>query len=602
MNRIERPARAREAVAAMEVVAGLTDAELDTLLDELEWVEVPGGEALFHEGEESDSFYVIVRGRLRALLTDDAGDMVVIRELSRGDPVGELGLLTGAPRSATVVAVRDTELARFSQNVFERAVERTPRIALPLARLVANRMNDRRTGRAESGIGTVAILGASPRVDLDAFVDSLLARLPVGTETTVLRAASIPDASETALADAIDRHEQPGGLVVLVGTAEAGAWDVACGRQADRVLVVADATHPPSLDHLLPVLSRLDRGDVSPSEDLVLIHHPGTRNPSGTARWLDQRPFVSHHHLRAGDTSDLERLGRHLTGRTVHLALGGGGARALSQIGAIRALREHGIPIDRVGGSSMGGVMGLQLAFGWSADEMQSRNRKEWGAAAIQRRFTVPMVSLLSVRTARPMFERMFGDAGVEDAWLPCFVTTVDLTTCQMVPQRRGSAAVWARATASPPGIWPPVVDRDGHLVVDGGVLDNLPVDALRARSAGPVIAVNVSSREALSVDASLGEVTSPFDFVRRAARPGQEAQFPSIVRILYRTAIVASIAEGERAAARADLLIAPPLEPFALTDYRQVDTLVRIGYEAARTALREAPEVVDALRVGRIP
>ncbi len=111
MNRIERPARAREAVAAMDVVAGLTDAELDALLDELEWVEVPGGEALFHEGEVSDSFYVIVRGRLRALLTDDAGEMVVIRELSRGDPVGELGLLTGAPRSATVVAVRDTELA-----------------------------------------------------------------------------------------------------------------------------------------------------------------------------------------------------------------------------------------------------------------------------------------------------------------------------------------------------------------------------------------------------------------------------------------------------------------------------------------------------------
>ena len=87
MNRIERPARAREAVAAMDVVAGLTDVELDALLDELEWVEVPGGEALFHEGEESDSFYVIVRGRLRALLTDDAGEMVVIRELSRGDPV-----------------------------------------------------------------------------------------------------------------------------------------------------------------------------------------------------------------------------------------------------------------------------------------------------------------------------------------------------------------------------------------------------------------------------------------------------------------------------------------------------------------------------------
>jgi predicted acylesterase/phospholipase RssA len=350
------------------------------------------------------------------------------------------------------------------------------------------------------------------------------------------------------------------------------------------------------------VLERLDRGDVTPAEDLMLVHPPRTTLPSGTAGWLDLRPFVAHHHVRLGDAADLARFGRHLTGRSVHLALGGGGARALSQIGAVRALQEADIPIDKIAGSSMGGVMGLQLAFGWTTQQMQDRNRKEWGAAAIQRRFTVPMVSLLSVRTARPMFDRMFGDAGVEDAWLPCFVTTVDLTTCRMVPQRRGSAALWARATASPPGIWPPVVDREGHLVVDGGVLDNLPVDALRTRSAGPVIAVNVSSREALSVDASLGEVTSPVDFVRRAARPGREAGFPSIVRILYRTAIVASIAEGERAAARADLLIAPPLDPFALTDYRQVDTLVRIGYEAARAKLRESPEAVDALREGRIP
>ena len=89
---------------------------------------------------------------------------------------------------------------------------------------------------------------------------------------------------------------------------------------------------------------------------------------------------------------------------------------------------------------------------------------------------------------------------------------------------------------------------------------------------------------------------------MRRAARRGPEAGFPSIVRILYRTAIVASIAEGERAAARADLLIAPPLDPFALTDYRQVDTLVRIGYEAARAKLRESPEAVEALREGRVP
>ncbi|HMK11792.1 MAG TPA: cyclic nucleotide-binding and patatin-like phospholipase domain-containing protein, partial [Acidimicrobiales bacterium] len=572
MKEIGRPARAREAVAAMDLVAGLSSDELDELLADVEWVEVPGGEALFYEGDVSDSFYVLVRGRVRVLMKDDSGETVIIRELARGDAIGELGLLTSAPRSATVVAVRDTELARFSKSAFERAVERTPRIALPIARVIAARMNDRRTGRAESGIGTVAFLPGGPDVDVDAFVSALVAQLPSGTDATVLRIGSVADTSEAALADAIDTAEQPGGLVLLVGTHDAGAWEVACARQSDRLVIVADARTTPSVQPVRSVLQKLDRGDVTPSEELVLIHPPRAMQPSGTNRWLDLRAFVAHHHVRLGDSGDLARVGRHLAGRTVHLALGGGGARALSQIGAVRALQEAGIPIDRIAGSSMGGVMGLQLAFGWTTEEMQERNRKEWGAAAIQRRFTVPMVSLLSVRTARPMFDRMFGASGIEDAWLPCFVTTVDLTTCRMVPQHRGSAAVWARATASPPGIWPPVVDRDGHLVVDGGVLDNLPVDALRVRSAGPVIAVNVSSREALSVDASLGEVTSPFDFVRRAARPGHQSAFPSIVRILYRTAIVASIAEGERAAARADLLIAPPLDPFALTDYRQVD------------------------------
>src|SRR4029077_13375947 len=139
-----------------------------------------------------------------------------------------------------------------------------------------------------------------------------------------------------------------GGLVVLVGTHEAGAWEEACARQADRVVLVADSAMPPSTGAVRAVLERLDRGDVTPAEDLVLLHRAGAVRPSGTGAWLDLRPFVAHHHVRAGNNDHLARVGRHFTGRTVHLALGGGGARALSQIGAVRALREAGIPIDRI--------------------------------------------------------------------------------------------------------------------------------------------------------------------------------------------------------------------------------------------------------------
>ena len=399
----------------MDVVSGLTDDELDQLLDDVDWVEIPGGEALFRQEEASDSFYVVVRGRLRALLTDDTGEEVVIRELSRGDAVGELGVLTGAPRSATVVAVRDTELARFSTAAFERAIERSPRIALPLARIVANRMNDRRTGRAESGIGTVAFLPAGAQVDVDTFVDAMLAQLPVGTDTTVLRSATLPD-DDRGVVGGRDR------------AGRASRRPRRARRHGTRRTVgrgVRAASRSSGARRRLNAMPTFDRRafERCSSDSIAATSRPprisccciraGTARPSGTGAWLDLRPFVAHHHVRARERRR-PRTGRPPLHRP-HASTSRSAAEAPGRSrrsAPCERSSEAGIPIDRIAGSSMGGVMALQLAFGWTTEEMQQRNRKEWGAAAIQRKFTVPMVSLLSVRTARPMFDRMFGDAG----------------------------------------------------------------------------------------------------------------------------------------------------------------------------------------------
>jgi NTE family protein len=332
-------------------------------------------------------------------------------------------------------------------------------------------------------------------------------------------------------------------------------WAEACYRQADRVVVVADARSRPGLGPAARSIAALAAQAHAPQVELVLLQHGA---PRGTAAWRRLDGVAAHHHVGAASNADLDRVARHLLGRSVALVLGGGGARAFAHVGVHRALTEAGVPIDRVAGSSIGAVVAAQVALGWSSSRMHEVNREEWNRARIHRRYTVPRTALLSVRTAVPMFERMFGDADLEDTRIPCALTTVDLTACRLAVHERGPITRWVRASASPPGIWPPVVDDGGSLHVDGGVLDNLPVEAARLPSVGRIVTVNVSPPQPLA------------------------GRVPSLPRILYRTATVTSLSAQLSAADRSDLYVEPPVTAVGLTDYKLIDRTVEAGYHEA--------------------
>lgn len=567
-------------LAGLPLFASLPQAALEGLAAEVEWLDVPGGTVLFREGDPADGLFVVVTGRLKAV----AGGDRVLAEMGRGEPVGELGLLVDEPRSATVRAMRDSLLLRLTTAAFERLVHEAPRAMLPLAQIVARRLVDSQAGRrATSPITAVAVITLlDPAAKAELF-DGLLARMQISSRADVLTPGR---AHEDDVAAAVEAEDQAAGVLLLDVGAEPSPWASRCLRQADRVLLVASADGPPSLGPAAGLLRELDESGCDPTEELVLLHPPHRARPSGTARWLALRPFAAHHHVRRGDGGDTARLARHLTGRSVGLVLGGGAAKCFAHVGVHRALREADVPIDLAGGTSGGAILAAQIAAGWSPQEMEEVNRREWRAARMNYRYTIPFLSLLSVRKAVPMFERMFGDADLEDLWLPCFATTVDLSACRLLAQRRGPATTWIRASASPPGIWPPVADEDGRLYVDGGVLDNLPVQFMRGGQVGRIVTVNVSPYHEMAYANAAAVPSSAADWLRAVSKSGGMATMPNIVRILHRTAVVTSLGVQSMARTHSDLYIQPDLAAYGFADYPAMDRIAAAGLDEARRAI----------------
>jgi NTE family protein/lysophospholipid hydrolase len=417
-------------LAEVPIFAGLEPRLLGEIAQQVEWCHVHGGGILFRQGDEGDALYMVVSGRLRVLLErdDHGGILRMLREVTRGETVGELALINGEPRSATVVALRDTELGRISPESFTRLHEREPRSVLGITRMLGRWLTH--PAPPQSGSPTTITLvplgGFNPLAE---FARDLLASLSKLGKTLHLTSTIVdrilgPGSSQLGDRDAgyprithwLNDQEAEYRFILYQADDDYSPWTIRCLSQADRILQVGSTNDTGETERDVgPRRSAASIGGAA-DQELVLVHQSG--EPANTARWLDRDSFATHHHIRAGRTRDFDRLARHLGGEAVALVLGGGGARGFAHIGVIRALEELGIPIDRLGGTSMGAAIAAQYASGLTPAEMIDLNRKGWVGFRPHRDFTLPMISLLSGRAAGRMLKMMFGDKAIEDLWL----------------------------------------------------------------------------------------------------------------------------------------------------------------------------------------
>jgi predicted acylesterase/phospholipase RssA len=586
---------ARAVLGATGLFGGLDPGTLDALADALDVVRIHGGERLFAQGAAGDAAYLVLSGRLRVERAD--GDRtVVIREVGRGELVGELSLLTGAPRSAAVRAVRDTELGRLPRERFDRLLRAHAPLAIEITRMLAGWLAAPASASPPgASVATVAVRGLGREPPTDAVARALARALAPFGRTVLIAPATVDaqlgagtaaaepgDPRHDAAARWLDEQERTHDYVVYASGAPAPGWTARCLRQADLILTVVRADDTPVSPANAPSGAAADWT----AEDLVLVHADGVRT-GGAARWLAGRAIGRRHHVRLGDIEDFARVARRLTGHGIGVALSGGGARGLAHIGFLRALEETGIPVDEIGGTSMGAVIAAQYAAGRSLDEIVALNLHGWTHHQPHRAYTIPFASIVTHRAAQRMLEEMFGDLDYEDCWIESFACSANLTRSSLVTHRTGRVARGTLASIAIPGVAPPIVGEDGDLLVDGGVLNNLPAALLSRGAHGAVLASDASP----GVEPRTGYAATPSNWrvlrdrwTRRASAP----YYPSIFETLARVAVVASTQETRRVRDTADLYFHAPVDHIGIFEFHRLAEVADLGYRAALGPVRQ--------------
>ena len=503
---------------------------------------VLAGEWLIREGDDAEDLYVVLRGRLRAVAGADGR---TLRVLGPGAAIGELALLTGSARSASVQAVRDSTLLQLGRGRFVELMERDSGFAAAVARELAAQL------QASGGLAAppsrpalLTLRRVDAGVPLAAVASSLAHALSTYGPVEILGA----DAAGTS---AVEQAEQENAHVLLVDETGAGVWSDLCARQADRTLLVATADSPPP-------------AEPSPDADLVVL---GPSSGAALRALLDAVQPRAHHRLATTEPSDpgAGRLARRLVGRALGVVLSGGGARGFAHIGALAELEADGIEIDRYGGCSMGSFIAAMAAAGWSPGDIRDRCDEELVRRSPFNDYTLPRVALIRSRKAARMFDRLFGEMTIEELAKPLFTVSADLLSSRLVIHRRGSVTEAVGASMSIPGLVPPL-SRSGRLLVDGGVLNNLPIDAMADSGEGPIVAVDVVRRLEVSAE--------------------DEPPLPSIMETLSRATVLGSVERAERNRELALLVITPEAQDIPLRDFRALDRAVEAGRAAARAAL----------------
>ncbi|HET8690852.1 MAG TPA: patatin-like phospholipase family protein [Steroidobacteraceae bacterium] len=548
-------------LAALPLFSGLPKSIVDQAVAELEWLSVPGGHVLFEAGSPSDAVFFVVSGCLGVY--GPGGELV--GRVAAGESVGEMGLIVSSPRRATVKALRDSELAVLSAGTFERVLLGHPEAILRLARLTVQRLDLRDAARkAPLTPRTLAVVPLGPDIDPAGEARQLVAAL-----ARFGRADLVDGRAAAHSPQWFHERESRNDFVVYLADAADTPWTRTCLRQADVVLFAArgDAEARPGT---VPAML-----DVSMRRAELLLLHAGERVARSAARWSAALPGVPLHHVRS--SADYGRVVRLLTGRAVGLVLSGGGARGFAHLGVVRALREHGVPIDLVGGTSMGGILAAGVAMDWSDEELATRFRRSFVDTNPLSDFTLPLVSLVSGRKVGMLLRREFGDIDIEDLPLPFYCVSSNLTTGRIAVHQQGTLWRWLRASVAIPGVLPPVF-QGGEVFVDGGAMNNLPVDVMRARGRGPVIGVDCGMDRAFTADPE--EAEAPFFRRLFGGRSGRRR--PNILQILWRAGMVNSTTATLERRSQSDLLVTPALESLDLLDWKGFERAIEIGYRDA--------------------
>ena len=568
-------------------------------------IDLRGGEILFAEGDPGDALYFLVGGRLSVVTTRQDGTRSMLGYIEPGAPVGAMAVITDSVRDSTVVAVRDSTLLRITATEVRAWFMAYPQILLKTSRLAIQlAVRQERRRRHRDVVVNLAIIPLSSGIGMARFRAEFVASLVALGSTLVLdsnalqRRAESADGSDDAdrqFTHWLDRLELEHDFVVYCGDGHDSSWTRRCVRQADRVVLLADADAGNAIGPLEAALSEALLARVGPGTMLALWHPEHAAFPTGTRAWLQKRPWVAEHvHVRRGDARHAARLARMATGNAIGLVLSSGGARGLVHIGVFQAMQQAGIPIDRVGGTSIGSVIGAAIACDFSADELTRACRLAFGAnPSSWRDLSIPPVfALYRGKQLERILTGVFPETmSIEDLWLNFYCVSSDMSRSREVVHTRGPLTRVLRASVALPGVFPPVrIDHSLH--VDGALVNSLPSELMSERGVHRIYAVDLRQERITQFD--FPDVPGPITYLLDKWFKSKQRRYrlPTLGKTMVHSSLISSEGRVLASHRQVDVLFTPEVGQFSMMGWSTLsyDRLVTVGLEHGQEVLARSP------------
>lgn len=578
------------ALSQVEIFSGLPADALATLAESAQMLTLASGEALYAEGEPPRQLYVLIHGRLQVTARGK-----LLGYVNRHELVGEMGVVAAEARNASIRALRDCMLLSIPASTFMIFMRSQPDCLVQLTRLVIARGRQYQTLRqvsANAKGGTLALIPAAAGVPAVQLAEALTAHMQGWPETRLITSAHVNsvfgdgsaqtplDGSEedTRLRSWLADLEHTHRFILYAADNGHDPWSLRCLRQADRILMLAESSATPEP---VPVLNTLQAGSLVTPVELVLLRPEGDAAPN-TLAWCRATGARAHYFVHPWAKAEIAALARQISGRGIGLVLGGGGARGFAHIGLVRALEQLQIPVDIVGGTSMGAFVSALLACGFDSVEMSHIAHETFVARNFLNDYTLPKVSLIRGERFHARLTSIFGSRRIEELRRSYYCISTNLTTGLPMVHDQGHLASWVGTSMSVPGVAPPIA-FEGDLLCDGGIVNNLPTDVMQHLERGVIIACNVSNNgDIRAPGAGLGE---PDQLALLNWKSDTRA--PTLTEILMRTATLTSDTVTQQASIeRADTYIRMPIEDIGMFDWQRLDELIERGYEHALTLL----------------
>jgi NTE family protein len=552
------------------------------------------GELLVAQGEPSDSLFMVLHG---ALAVRRAGELAPLAELRAGEVVGEIGFFANIPRTADVVAIRDTSMLVLTRAAYQELARDAPAIVEALLAALALRFA-RETAR-------LTPLRASPKARTVALIDGGCEPSPAlferrmrdglaATEAEIVDPARLAvmfpggELDTPEVADWLNRLEHTAPLVVYFGGREATPWARKAIRQADMVVFLCRGEAPAAPRTEVETFAC----SVHPasSRRLVRIHDRRSSEVRGTTAWLARLPSFMHHHVALEDQIDIDSLIRFLSGRAVGFVASGGGSFGTAHVGLYKAFRERGVMFDIFVGTSVGSAMAAGFAKNLDAEDLERGTHEIFVKGRSFRRPTWPRYSLLDHKVFdRALAEQYGRDCRIEDCWKPFTAVATNLSTHNIELIRSGLLWHAVRASSAIPGLLPPFYTPDGAMLVDGCLIDNVPLGPMHQLKSGPNLVVHFGEPATETFDVDYAALPGRLELFASMLMPFSKKilpKAPSAVNVLWRS-LVAHQRYDILPTTPLDMVMRPPMPPdIDVTDFDRHTDIFNASYLWARSTI----------------